>query len=88
LVKKTDANDTIGITVAVRAPNMTFCQVMTIEQQNLQSIHSSRRFLNKSSTQIGDHIHALLYEYVVALNVGKKSLRQGMAEYDEENGLP
>jgi transposase len=79
--QKTDANDTIGITVAVRAPNMTFCQVMTIEQQNLQSIQSSRRFLDKSLTQIGNHIHALLYEYGIALNVGKKSLRQGMAEY-------
>jgi transposase len=79
--QKTDANDTIGITVAVRAPNMTFCQVMTLEQQNLQSIQSSRRFLDKSLTQIGNHIHALLYEYGIALNVGKKALRQGMTDY-------
>jgi transposase len=49
--QKTDANDTIGITVTVPAPKMTFCQVMTIEQQNLQSIQSSRRFLNKSLIQ-------------------------------------
>lgn len=88
--QKTDANDTIGIAVAVRQPNMTFCQVMTIEQQNLQAIQTSRRFLDKSLTQIGNHIHALLYEYGVKLNTGKKSLRLGMAQYasPEDETLP
>lgn len=83
--QKTDANDTIGIAVAARQPNMTFCQVMTIEQQNLQALQTSRRFLDKSLTQIGNHIHALLYEYGVKLNTGKKSLRLGMADYISPN---
>jgi len=88
--QKTDANDTIGIAVAVRQPNMTFCQVMTVEQQNLQAMQTSRRLLDKSLTQMGNHIHALLYEYGLALSKGKKSLRQGMAKFlePENESLP
>ena len=88
--QKTDANDAIGIAVAVRQPNMTFCQVMTVEQQNLQAMQTSRRLLDKSLTQIGNHIHALLYGYGFALGVGKKSLRQGVALFlaPENEALP
>ncbi len=73
--QKTDANDAIGIAVAVRQPNMTFCRVMTVEQQNLQALQTSRRLLDKSLTQMSNHLHALLYEYGFVLGVGKKSLR-------------
>jgi transposase len=88
--QKTDANDAIGIAVAVRQPNMTFCQVMTVEQQNLQALQTSRRLLGKSLTQMGNHIRALLYEFGIAVGMGKKSLRQGMGLFlaPENETLP
>ena len=88
--QKTDANDAIGISVAVRQPHMTFCQTMTIEQQNLQALQTSRKALDKSLIQLGNHIRALMYEYGIIFNIGKKPLRLAMTEYlsSERDELP
>lgn len=79
--QKTDANDAVGIYVASRQPNMTFCPVKSIEQQTIQSIQVSRRILESTVTAMGNHIGALLYEYGIAFAKGKKALREAMSRY-------
>ena len=73
--QKTDENDALGIAVASAQLNMTFCQVKTVEQQNIQSIQTSRKFLDRSITALGNHIRALCYEYGLTINKGKSALR-------------
>lgn len=79
--QKTDANDTIGIFVACRQPNMTFCPVKSVEQQTIQAIQTSRRLLDRTAKSINNHIGALLYEYGFTFKKGNKALREAMALY-------
>jgi transposase len=79
--QKTDANDAIGIYIACRQPNMTFCPVKSIEQQTIQSIQTSRRLLDRTAKSISNHIGALLYEYGLTFKKGSKALREAMALY-------
>jgi transposase len=79
--QKTDANDAVGIYVACRQPNMTFCPVKSLEQQTIQSLQSSRRILERTLKSTGNHIGALLYEYGFSFAKGKKALREAVAKY-------
>jgi transposase len=78
--QKTDANDAIGIGVAAVQVGMSFCVVKNESQQNIQSITTSRKWLDKTMTSLSNHIRALCYEYGITIAKGRKSLTAAMAE--------
>jgi len=78
--QKNDANDALGVAIAAIQPNMTFAPVKSLEQHTIQSINTSRRFLDKSLTALSNHIRALAYEFGVTTPKGKKGLRTRVAE--------
>jgi transposase len=73
---KTDANDALAIAIAATQPGMVFSQVKDEEQQSLQALEKSRKFLDKELTALGNHIRAYLYEYGITTNKGRKSLSE------------
>ena len=79
--QKTDANDAVGIFIACQQPNMTFCQVKSIEQLNIQFIESSRKFIKKTLISTSNHIIALFYEYGIAFGKDKKALKAAIARH-------
>ena len=79
--QKTDANDAVGIYIACQQPNMTFCQVKSIEQLNIQPIESSRKFIKKTLSSTSNHIIALFYEYGIAFGKDKKALKAAIARH-------
>ena len=72
--KKTDANDALAIAIAATQPGMTFSPVKEEEQQCLQTLETSRKFLDKELTALSNHIRAFLYEYGITMRRGRKSL--------------
>jgi transposase len=88
--QKTDANDAMGIAVASSQLNMIFSPVKSIEQQSLQSIRTSRKFLDKTLSSTSNNIRGLCYEYGIRIGKGKKNLREGMAQLlcAEDQQLP
>ena len=84
--QKTDANDAIGIAVASQQLGMTFCPIKNIEQQTLQSVETSRKFLDKSKTALSNHIRGLLYEFGIVVKLGEKGLRESVSQHiDPDN---
>lgn len=79
--QKTDANDAIGVGVAASQVGMTFCVVKSEPQQNVQSVTTSRGFLDKTMTAMSNHIRALGYEYGVTIAKGDKALKTAMAKH-------
>tara|TARA_R110000868_G_scaffold136290_1_gene349193 strand:+ start:337 stop:1362 length:1026 start_codon:yes stop_codon:yes gene_type:complete len=88
--QKNDANDAIGIAVAARQLHMTFSPIKTLEQQTIQSINTSRRFLDKTLTALNNHIRGILYEYGFTIPKGAKGLRVKITEWlgQENVALP
>lgn len=78
--QKNDANDAIAIAIASLHPSMSFAPVKTLEQQSIQSINTSRRFLDKSLTALKNHIRGIAYEYGQTIPKGMKGLRLRMTE--------
>jgi len=76
---KTDANDALAIAVASTQFGMRFSQIKEEEQQTLQTLETSRKFLDKELTALNNHIRAYLYEYGITMNKGRKSLRETIA---------
>jgi transposase len=58
---------------------MKFSQIKTEEQQPLQTLETSRKFLDKELVALNNHIRAYLYEYGITLRRGRKSLRETIA---------
>jgi len=85
--QKNDANDALGIAIASLQPTMTFAPVKTLEQQTLQSINTSRKFLDKTVTALSNHLRAIAYEYGQTIAKGAKPLRERIAELLEPNNL-
>jgi len=85
--QKNDANDAIGIAIAALQPTMTFAPIKTLEQQSIQSINTSRKFLDKSVTALNNHIRALVYEYGQTIPKGAKGLRERVSELLSPNNL-
>lgn len=81
---KTDANDALAIAVAAMQPGMVFSRIKTQEQQALQTLEKSRKFLDKELTALGNHIRAYLYEFGITTSKGRKSLRQTVAHVLDE----
>lgn len=77
--QKTDANDALAIAMAAMQFGLKFSLIKTEEQQSLQTLETSRRFLDKESTALSNHLRAYLYEYGITMRRGQKSLRETMA---------
>jgi len=75
---KTDANDALAIAIAATQYGMIFSQIKDEEQQSLQTLETSRKYLDKEFTALNNHIRAYLYEYGIIMNRGRKSLRETM----------
>ena len=45
----------------------------------LQTLETSRKFLDKELTALNNHIRAYLYEYGITMRKGRKSLRETVA---------
>ena len=73
---KTDANDALAIAIASTQFGMVFSQIKEEEQQSLQTLETSRKFLDKELTALNNHIRAYLYEYGITMNKGQKSMRE------------
>ena len=73
---KTDANDALAIAIASTQVGMRFSQIKEVDQQSLQTLEKSRKFLDKELTALNNHIRAYLYEYGITMNKGRKSLRE------------
>jgi len=73
---KTDANDALAVAIASTQFGMVFSQIKEEEQQSLQTLETSRKFLDKELTALNNHIRAYLYEYGITMNRGQKSLRE------------
>jgi transposase len=78
--QKTDANDALAIAVAATQPGMLFSQLKNEEQQVLQSLETSRRFLDKHRVSLENHIRAFLYEYGITVARGAKYLRESVLD--------
>jgi len=76
---KTDANDALAIATAATQLGMVFSHVKSEEQQSLQTLEKSRKFLDKEVTALGNHIRAYMYEYGITSPKGRKSLRETVA---------
>ncbi len=76
---KTDTNDALAVAIASTQFGMIFSQIKEEEQQSLQTLETSRKFLEKELTALNNHIRAYLYEYGITMNRGRKSLRETMA---------
>ena len=76
---KTDANDALAVAIASTQFGMVFSQIKAEEQQSLQTLETSRKFLDKELTALNNHIRAYLYEYGITMNRGQKSLRETIA---------
>jgi transposase len=74
--QKTDANDALAIAMAATQFGVRFSAVKNEEQQTLQTLETSRKFLDKELTALNNHIRAYLYEYGITMRRGRKSLRE------------
>jgi transposase len=74
--QKNDANDAIGVAIACLQPTMTFAPIKTLEQQTLQSVNTSRKFLDKTVTALSNHLRGIIYEYGQTIPKGVKGLRE------------
>jgi transposase len=88
--QKTDANDALAIAVAASQVGMIFSQLKSEQQQILQSIESTRRFLDKQRVALVNHMRAYLYEFGMTSARGQKGFKQLMLNVldDEVQGLP
>jgi transposase len=76
--QKTDANDALAIAAAALQIGVRFCPVKEVDQQSLQSLETSRKFLSQDQVALGHHIRAYLYEYGMTIAKGEKNLREAM----------
>ncbi len=68
--QKTDANDALAIAMASIHFGMRFSQIKDEEQQILQTLETSRKFLGKELIALNNHIRAYVYEYGITINKG------------------
>ncbi len=77
--QKTDANDALAIAMAATQFGVRFSLAKSEEQQTLQTLETSRKFLDRELTALNNHIRAYLYEYGITMRRGRKSLRETIA---------
>lgn len=86
---KNDFNDAVAIYDAVSRPNKRVVAIKTIEQQDIQLIHSLRQELIDKRTALVNQLRGLLNERGIIINQGIKQVRQQLPLIleDAENGL-
>lgn len=72
---KNDWKDAEAIVEAAQRPTMRFCEVKSVEQQELQHLHRIRERLVSQRTALGNELRGILMEYGITMPKGKKSLR-------------
>lgn len=77
---KNDRNDAEAICEAVTRPTMRFVPIKTVEQQDIQLLHTVRTKIIKDKVALGNQIRGLLMEYGVAIPQGDSSLKKALAD--------
>jgi transposase len=83
---KNDFNDAEAICEAMSRPTMRFVEVKSLAQQDLQSLHRSRRLVVKQRTQVAHQLRSLLAEYGIAVRQSIAALRREAVELMSESG--
>jgi transposase len=86
---KNDRNDAKAIAEAASRAEMKYVSVRSIEQQDIQNIHSVRQRLIAERTALGNQIRGILGEYGVCIAQGTSHLKKVLPEIleDAENEL-
>ena len=73
---KNDWKDAEAIAEAAGRPNMRFCEVKSIAQQEIQHMHRVRARITKSQTALSNEIRGIVAEYGIVISQGKKILKE------------
>jgi len=85
--QKTDANDALAIANAALQIGLKYSKPKNEEQQSLQSLETSRVFLSRNITSLGNHIRAMLYEYGITSSRGALGLKKAVQDTIDEPSL-
>lgn len=86
---KTDHNDALAIANAAIQIGIKYSRPKSLEQQSMQSLESSRRFLSRSLVSLAQHIRGTKLGYGVATPMGEKGLKVSVqAVLDGETSIP
>jgi transposase len=81
---KNDFNDAEAICEAMSRANMRFVEIKSLSQQDMQSLHRTRRLVIKQRTQVAHQLRGLLAEYGIAVRRSIVALRREAAELAAE----
>jgi len=84
--QKNDYNDARAIAEAVRAPQMRFVAVKSVEQQDIQSLVRLREGLLQARTALVNRLRGLMGEYGIVIPQGMSALRRSLPEVLEDGG--
>jgi len=85
--QKTDANDALAIANAALQIGLKYSKPKNEEQQSLQSLETSRVFLSRNITALGNHIRSMLYEYGITSSRGVLGLKKAVQNTIDEPSL-
>ena len=85
--QKTDANDALAIANAALQIGLKYSKPKNEEQQSLQSLETSRVFLSRNITSLGNHIRAMLYEYGITSSRGVLGLNKAVQDTIDKPSL-
>lgn len=86
---KTDHNDALAIANSVIHIGIKYSRPKSLEQQAMQSLESSRRFLSRSVVSLGQHIRGTILGYGIANPRGEKGLKASVQEVlNGETSIP
>ena len=86
---KTDANDALAISNTAMQIGLKYSKPKNIEQQSLHTLETSRKFISRSITSMGNHIRAMLFEFGTVSAKGARGLKQSVQDtLDDINPLP
>lgn len=86
---KSNKNDAEAIAEAVMRPEMRFVAIKSVEQQDMQLVHTVRQLQVKQRTALGNQIRGLLSGYGITLPTGINRIRSELCGVisDTVNGL-
>jgi len=84
--QKNDYNDARAIAEAVRAPQMRFVGVKSVEQQDIQSLVRVREGTLAARTALVNRLRGLLGEYGIVVPKSVSALRRALPEVVEDGG--
>ena len=83
---KNDFNDSEAICEAVSRPTMRFVPIKSVEQQNVQNVHSIRQRLVWNRTALANQIRGILLEYGIIIPQGIIYVRKQISQVISEEG--